>query len=175
MTRQVLFIVTAGLALMAFNLHIIEYFFTLLGPTAADRAAAGSFSVSLVYIHLTLWATISAAALYLLCIFFTHRVAGPAHSLAQSLRVLANGNLGWRVRLRKRDHLQEIAQELNATARRLCAWQRELEEATDELCKAARGGGDLEAPLDTLQRLVGRYGENRSDAERSLDTNKDSG
>jgi methyl-accepting chemotaxis protein len=50
---------------------------------------------------------------------YSHRVVGPAHRLASSLRRLRGGDTSFRVELRRGDELQVIADELNALVEQL--------------------------------------------------------
>lgn len=53
-----------------------------------------------------------------------HKTAGAAFSLKRTIEELAAGRTGARVRLRKGDHLQELAQALNGLAEKLDAERR---------------------------------------------------
>ncbi len=55
----------------------------------------------------------------LFSIFLTHRLAGPLYRLEKSAKDLAQGNLALRIRLRRRDELQELAGLLNEAVVRI--------------------------------------------------------
>lgn len=45
--------------------------------------------------------------------YLTHRLAGPLYGLEQTAKELVGGNLSLRIRLRKGDQLQELAEVAN--------------------------------------------------------------
>jgi hypothetical protein len=49
---------------------------------------------------------------------FSHRIAGPAYRLVQSIRRIQGGDISFRVHLRRGDHLTDVAAEFN----RLLDW-----------------------------------------------------
>ncbi|PKN12211.1 MAG: hypothetical protein CVU69_08440 [Deltaproteobacteria bacterium HGW-Deltaproteobacteria-4] len=84
----------------------------LFDYSLAEKAeAARTFLV----LHGTVWPTTGAAILVfsILSIFLTHKIAGPVYRLKHALTELINGNLDIRIRLRKWDDLQELAEQFN--------------------------------------------------------------
>ena len=49
----------------------------------------------------------------ILSIFVSHRIAGPVYRFERSAKVIAEGDLSLRIRLRKGDELQELADAFN--------------------------------------------------------------
>ncbi len=79
---------------------------------------AGQFDVeleSLLPLFLTVVGFLFAAGLFLVvnAMKISHQVAGPMYRISQSLRRMRHGDLNFKVGLRKGDHLDEIAEELN--------------------------------------------------------------
>jgi methyl-accepting chemotaxis protein len=56
------------------------------------------------------------AALLLLSVFISHKIAGPVYRFEKSAEELARGRLSHRVRLRSRDELKELQDKLNEMA-----------------------------------------------------------
>lgn len=69
----------------------------------------------LVDVALDIWPEILALILLsaVVSVYVTHRLAGPLHRLQQCVRELAEGNLRLRVRFRKGDHLEDVANMTN--------------------------------------------------------------
>ena len=63
----------------------------------------------------------------------THRTAGPAFAIRRTIDAVRNGERGARVRLRRSDHLQELADAVNALA---TAIDRERGERDDQSASA---------------------------------------
>ncbi len=67
-------------------------------------------------------------------IFLSHRIAGPLYRVEKGMREIGKGDLTHRVRLRKTDQLEELAQSLNSFAQqmdeKLGGLQKELEQAS---------------------------------------------
>jgi hypothetical protein len=55
----------------------------------------------------------SGAVVVFQALRFSHRIAGPAYRLIKSMQRIRTGDVGFRVTLRRGDHLTEVATELN--------------------------------------------------------------
>ncbi len=62
---------------------------------------------------------ITAGAAMIVFILFSHRIAGPAYHLRKSLNEIALGNLTYKIRLRKKDELGDLAQAVNIASQSL--------------------------------------------------------
>jgi len=56
---------------------------------------------------------------YVLGVRMTHRVAGPVYSMAHTLEHMGEGDLSFRIHLRKADYFQDVGEELNESIARL--------------------------------------------------------
>ena len=80
-------------------------------PLAERAIAANQFLILAQTVWPALALMIPAAAVF--SIYLTHRLGGPLYRFEQTARELIRGNLGLRIRLRKRDELHELAGLLN--------------------------------------------------------------
>src|SRR5437899_5900300 len=80
-------------------------------PLAERAIAANQFLILAQTVWPALALMIPASAVF--SIYLTHRLAGPLYRFEQTARELIQGNLGLRIRLRKRDELHELAGLLN--------------------------------------------------------------
>ena len=80
----------------------------------------------------------------LVFIFFSHRVAGPVYHIQKSLWELAQGNLTYRIRLRKRDELAEVAEDVNRAAQFM---ERKISQLKREI------GDGKKTDAETMKRL----------------------
>ncbi len=80
----------------------------------------------------------------LVFIFFSHRVAGPVYHIQKSLWEMTNGNLTYRIRLRKKDELTEVADDVNRTAQFL---ERKISQMKREI------GDGKKTDAETMKRL----------------------
>lgn len=78
-------------------------------------------------------------------VFLSHRVAGPGYRLAQSAERVAEGDTGFRIRLRRHDHLKPSAEAFNRMLDALEARQRREEERRESV------RGDVLATLEILE------------------------
>lgn len=88
----------------------------------------------------------------------THRTAGAAYALARALDRLAEGRLSARVRLRKGDNLQAIADAFNRAASRLEANARAEADELDRIASLPGAPADVAAQVRALaarKRLLG--------------------
>lgn len=56
-----------------------------------------------------------AGAILFVAFRFSHRIAGPTYRIVQSLKRIQEGDLGFRIQLRRNDFLTEIAEQFNET------------------------------------------------------------
>jgi hypothetical protein len=66
-----------------------------------------------LFVALMIFMVSACGALFVQAFRLSHRVAGPAYRICQSLKQIRNGDTGFRVHLRKNDFLFEVADELN--------------------------------------------------------------
>ena len=106
-------------------------------------------------------ASITAVAIALvgmaIFIVLSHRIAGPAHRLQNSLREIGSGNLTYRVRLRKKDELAELAEELNRLTESLDGKVGELKK---EIARVSSGIPDKES-LARLKQIADSFKTSR--------------
>lgn len=67
----------------------------------------------------SLVAGVTAGAGMLVFILFSHRIAGPAFHLHKALNEMIRGNLTYKIRLRKKDELGDLAQAVNLASQSL--------------------------------------------------------
>ena len=105
-----------------------------------------------------LWAVVgvliilSIGIVLLFSVFFSHRVAGPGYRIVKSLDAMTQGDLTMRIRLRKKDHLHDIAEGINHL---VANWCETLDETAGEIraLKGQVGQLDEAALLDKLSSL----------------------
>ena len=56
---------------------------------------------------------------FVMAILFSHRIAGPVVRIKKALRSIGEGDLDFTLTLRKHDELKDVANEVNALARKL--------------------------------------------------------
>lgn len=113
------------------------------GPLEEREIAATQFLV----LGQTIWPAI--VVLILACaafsIYLTHRLAGPLYRLEQTAKELVGGNLSLRIRLRKEDQLQELAEVANEAL-------ENLEQAFGEIrAREANSRGALRQVVDEMR------------------------
>lgn len=108
----------------------------LISPAPLEeRAIAAAQFLSLVQtIVPALFFLIPAAACF--SIYITHRLAGPLYRIEHSVRELRNGNLALRIRLRKGDELQELADLLNEAVATMDQAVGEIKMSEDQVSAA---------------------------------------
>jgi len=140
-TRQFVVVLFAASALSVGNYHVLE---TMLSVQKND-----GFSSAMAYGYAAAMLGISFTLLFLLCVFFSHRIAGPARRLAGALDRMARGDLCVKVTLRDNDLLTELAAAVNAANRDL---RTSLGEVEGEIKRARRLASEDPAVDACLQR-----------------------
>lgn len=125
--HNVLRLVTAGIALAAVNLLIIDYYAGFLRETFGEIVNASPAVLVSTSLYLLLWVVLSYLTLHIFLVVFSHRIAGPEHKIRSILAGIRKGDLDFKVTLRKKDYLQDLASDLNLTGISLRESANELE------------------------------------------------
>lgn len=153
LTRQFLMVLLIGGGLALCNAYILME----IHGSLSGMGTLGGFEIGLVMVYGLASVGVSFGLVILLCVFYSHRVAGPAVKLEAALERMAEGDLDVTVRLRATDELQSIATALNTTAK---AW-RESIQAIDycilELKDVAEEDPRLVSTLRELDRVSRRF------------------
>lgn len=86
-------------------------------------------------LHNTVWPTTGVVIFILgiFSIFLTHKIAGPIYRLKHALTELIGGNFGTKIRLRKWDDFQELAEQVNILSEDLHAYVNRLKKDHEQL------------------------------------------
>ncbi len=95
----------------------------------------------------------------IMILFFSHQFAGPSVKIAQSLKQITRGDLNVRVQLRKSDHFQEIAEEVNQLADEWNLSISKIKQAVNTLQNRSTGSREVEIDkqLAVLEGILERY------------------
>ena len=148
-TRQFMFVLLAACALSVGNYHVAQ--------TMLDVDRVDSVSLVMTYGYVTIMLAISVALLVLLCVFFSHRIAGPAFKISEALNLMAQGDLCIKVRLRDTDLLKGLADGVNATNRELRSSLSELEREVRRARSLAGDHPELAACLQRAERQLAGF------------------
>jgi len=144
-------VMLVGSLLSLVNVYIINLL--------SNYSSIGINPIDLLWgVRFSLWAcvalliVVSMAIVFVLSVLLSHRVAGPADKIVKSLESIGEGNLTMHIRLRKKDHLKEIAQALNGTVTNWRGTLQEIDEQVQSLRKRA-GQLDEKALMDGLSAI----------------------
>lgn len=98
---------------------------------------------------------VAAGMVFIVGVFYSHRVAGPVIKLSRVAHEVSLGDLRDSATLRESDHLKTVARELNAIVERLTADARESRAIAELLAERVRSDADPE--LDALVRRLHRH------------------
>ena len=147
--RQFLFVLVVTSALSVGNYHVFKI---MMGVDTAD-----SFDQILALGYCALLVAISASLLFLLCVFFTHRIAGPARKISEALDQMANKNLCVKVRLRDTDLLTELAEAVNVVNRDLRTALLEISGEVQRAIKLADNDSELAGCIRRIERQLDTF------------------
>ena len=129
--------------------------------TMEARALAADRVITL---HTRVWLT----ALAIVCIlglhsfYAFHRVVGPLHRLVSSFERVGSGDLGFEIRLRKKDYLHDEARAFNAMTQRLAGKLGQIQRSSLEALYA----------VENLKDALGGRGGEGSDLADLLTTHR---
>lgn len=111
-------------------------------PALQERAAD-----QVVALHRRVWPAVLAVALMVSfhSVLTTHRLLGPVYRLKVAMAALREGDLGYRVTLRRNDRLKDLADSFNELAAHLERAQAERVAPRDGLPATGEGAVGLEA------------------------------
>ncbi len=155
--KQLICIFAVGVGLGMFNMYVISYFTGELSDRVGVLTWSSAFIYGTVFLYLAVWLVVSGIVFYGFLLVATHRIIGAAYKLRQVLQGLTEGQLGVDARLRSRDYLHELAEELNLATEHLRSWHEELEEVLGQVRSAAASGESVEAPLAAAEKLMQQY------------------
>jgi len=159
MTAELTLLWLVGAALAIINLYVL-YALGELYQTDALRVDTVHWQENLMVWTYGVVSVIIGALLFLLaCVYYTHRIAGPAHKLEKHLQELAKGDLRLRVALRKSDHLRNLARAINLLTRQSEQSISSVRASVERLRKAAEEN-DEPAVLEIcaeLENAIGHY------------------
>lgn len=99
---------------LLFVIILIAPYTFLLSPEAppAEQTEAAR---TLLTLHKTIWPALGAVILIVssLSIFITHKIAGPVYRIRKVLAEVYGGNLDIMIKLREKDDLKDLAEDLN--------------------------------------------------------------
>ncbi|MFC1744094.1 hypothetical protein ACFL35_08870 [Candidatus Riflebacteria bacterium] len=104
------------------NLVVLTNFFVNQQAISFQKTTTIQVLVSAIKVlwpRLLLLLIINVVIVCIVCIFYSHQIAGPAFNLTRVCKELAKGNLYVSVTLRKNDHLQGIAENINQMTRNI--------------------------------------------------------
>jgi methyl-accepting chemotaxis protein len=136
----------------------------LFGGTEADLISATrriiGFTENLL---IPLFLVFVCLALHSLII--THRIAGPAFRMEQTLRSMEQGDLSLDVNLRDKDYLENIADAYNRMVRPLRQDLLQLRDEADRILEADGDEDQVRRSARSIQALLSRYRISKDDPE----------
>lgn len=112
--------VLAVLASIVTGYTVFATGWTLLGEKLANVYPQGRLLYVFKAVNLALIRNLLLASpfVFLLALFFSHKIAGPVYRIEKSINEIARGNLGLRISLRRGDELQDLAEMINVMTER---------------------------------------------------------
>lgn len=152
-----------GLVALATMMVLGEYYFSFGRNMASNLMDPGLFRlflagnrilmVKLFFFFVIVWG---------IALLLSHRLAGPVENLRKAFRIVGDGDLSHRVRLRRRDHLQDVVDDFNTMTFRLSArYEGVFTSLQDLVRKLEETSGRTADPavknqLSSLRELVAR-------------------
>jgi methyl-accepting chemotaxis protein len=130
---------------------------------------------TLLLLHAKVWPAIGISMLILsgLSIFISHRIAGPIYRIRTALAEIFAGDLTTKIRLRKGDDLQEVAEQVNQLKDQLQCFMQALKtqhgELSQQLDELERRRSESGADNEEVRKILLRLNENK---ERMTETLK---
>jgi methyl-accepting chemotaxis protein len=113
---------------------------------------AGHMVRYFIWVNAGCAAIITALSMYYI-VLHSHRIAGPAFRLQRLIHEIAQGRRGFRVKLRKKDYLTRIADELNVLLEKLEEREAKVNELGRQIAELSSDGRDINHVHDVAGRV----------------------
>ena len=143
MTVELVVLWLVGAFLAATNLFVLHKLGDLYWTGTLQSEHSTSVDNIVVWTYSVISLIIAVVVFLLACIYYSHRIAGPARKITQSLDEIADGDLRIRVKLRKTDHLKEVAEALNGVTLSWGNTMSKIDRSTQSI-KAALEAGETD-------------------------------
>ncbi len=96
---------------------------------------------------------VMAVGVIVISMFYSHRITGPLYRITQFVKELAGGKFDSRVRLREKDVIHPMAEELNGMVEK---YQDNLKDIREEVAALERLAGGEDISRESLQQIKER-------------------
>lgn len=103
----------------------------------------GHATTYFIWVNAGCAAIITTVSMYYI-ILHSHRIAGPAYRLRKLLLELAEGRRGFRVKLRKKDYLKQVADAMNVLIEKIEEREAKVNELGRQIGELSGNGRDIE-------------------------------
>lgn len=149
---RILITMLALLGLVAVILMVFVYVDTNM--SLSERYPGFSTIQPVILSALVIVNLFAAVFSLVLILLFSHRIAGPVYNLGRVLRSVAQGDLSTEIRFRKKDFLQEIADDGNLALDYLRQEIGEMQKLSEELVNRLEGSGETVGNPEPKQAAV---------------------
>ena len=119
---------------------------------------SGSMSLHLIWVSAVCAVVIAAPSVYYIMLH-SHRIAGPAYRLTRLLKEAAEGRRGFRVRLRRKDYLTQIASSMNELLDSIERNEARIHELGKMVAELSENGQDIEHVHKVAREVSSRIAE----------------
>ncbi len=105
-----------------------------------------------IWVNAICAALITAVSMYYI-VLHSHRIAGPAYRLRKLLLEAAEGRRGFRVKLRRKDYLTQVADAMNVLLDRLEEKEAKVNELGRQIAELSHDGRDINHVHDVAGRV----------------------
>ena len=154
---QTKYIVLTILLLLLYTfLFVVILFLPYIVPLSFDYPIEEQTKAArmLLSLHTSIWPALGAVTLIMsaLSVFVTHKIAGPVYRFKKDLAEVSAGNLDITIKLREKDDLKDLAEDLNLMIKELRTFVQTLQ------------GGD-KAMLSCINELEDQIKDNKISSE----------
>lgn len=154
------FLMTIGFVL--FILGVLYFSLKIIGVSVAPHASNIARSLYIIISINALAIIVLVFGFFFYSIRESHKIAGPAYRIGLSLKRIADGDINFRVTLRKADYFKPVAKNLNELLDDITTRNTTLTDALDKL-------QNLHERLNTLEGVPPEMRNLSSEIIRSLD------
>jgi len=143
-----------------------------LGSTIEERTTAARMLLAL---HKSVWPSLGMVIIIMsgISIFITHKIAGPVYRFKKTLAEISAGNLEVKIRLRKNDDLQDLAEDINSVVDELREFVKTLKDdyQTMTICIDQLEQQICDKSINDVsgRELIGKMQNSKENIARALD------
>ena len=159
MAAELVLLWLVGAFLAVINLYVLHKFGDLYWNDMLQADDSNWMEKLVPWTYTAISLTIAIVVFLLACIYYSHRIAGPAYKLSNCLEDIGDGDLRIRVQLRTSDYLKDVADAVNGVTLKFHNTLSSIQESVQSMKDSAErdNAEDLLRHCKVIEQILDKY------------------